>query len=86
MQQLVGGGGNGGLEQYNLTGRTRLQPKRTLFIATPFLFYGYQSFLYVFFNHAYACALHKGMGRVSRYKRIKSCDPFYKGPKKDLDK
>ncbi|XP_068762007.1 coiled-coil domain-containing protein 137-like [Montipora capricornis] len=23
------------------------------------------------------------MGRISRYKKIKSCDPFYKGPRKD---
>ena len=23
------------------------------------------------------------MGRMSRYKKIKSCDPFYKGPRKD---
>ena len=23
------------------------------------------------------------MGRRSRYKKIKVCDPFYKGPKKD---
>lgn len=24
------------------------------------------------------------MGRVSRYKKIKSCDPFFKGPRKDI--
>lgn len=26
------------------------------------------------------------MGRVSRYKRIKPCDPFYRGPNKHIDK